>query len=118
MAATREAIEFLLDLQGSLDALAEETGIEIMARAGVHTGPGIGGVTGSRRLAYDYWGDSVNLASRIESRAEPGGIAVSEATYLLVRNQYNFSEPVEIELKGIGKTKVFRLVTSEQDPSI
>lgn len=104
-----KAIEFVLSLQRELGNLAEETGILIQARAGIHTGPCVGGVTGSRRLTYDYWGDTVNIASRIESTASPGGISISEATYLLVQKHFQFSDPVEIDLKGIGKSRVYAL---------
>ena len=56
-------------------AQSSEHGIELKARVGIHVGPVVGGVIGSRRLAYDYWGDTMNIASRLQGVAPPNGIA-------------------------------------------
>jgi class 3 adenylate cyclase len=110
MAATgadcRAAILFARDLIAALEALAETNGIPIEARIGVHTGPAVGGVIGSTRLAYDYWGDTMNVASRLQNAAPANGIAVSEATYFQSREILNF-EPHSALLKGIGETQIY-----------
>lgn len=80
--------------------VAEETGLPIALRIGIHTGPVIGGVIGSQRWSYDYWGDTVNVASRIENAAEPGTILVSEATYWRARNSAELEQVGPIALKG------------------
>ena len=103
---SRAAIAFARDLIGEVGALARETGIDLKVRVGVHTGPVVGGVIGSTRLAYDYWGDTMNLASRLQGIAPANGIAVSEATYYQTRAAMDWT-PQREELKGIGETEIF-----------
>jgi class 3 adenylate cyclase len=81
---------------------------EVGLRIGIHSGPVVGGVIGSTRMAYDYWGDTVNLAARLEGTAEVNGIAISERTWLRARDRANFGPPEMIALKGVGETCVFR----------
>jgi len=58
------------------------------ARIGIHTGPLVAGVVGYRKFAYDIWGDTVNIASRIESAGEGGRVNISESTYQLVKGKF------------------------------
>ncbi|MGH8751945.1 MAG: adenylate/guanylate cyclase domain-containing protein [Burkholderiales bacterium] len=76
---------------------------------GIATGPAVAGVIGTKRFIYDLWGDTVNLASRITSGALPGVIEVDENTYRRLRDRFLFDLPQIIELKGKGKTTVYRL---------
>ena len=64
----------------------------------------VAGVIGRRKFAYDLWGDTVNLASRLESHGEPGRILVAEATAARLAERYAFGPPQLIELKGKGPT--------------
>jgi class 3 adenylate cyclase len=82
-------------------------------RIGIHTGPVVGGVIGSSRLAYDYWGDTMNVASRLQAVAPPNGIAVSEATWYEIRGLHEFT-PQRAVLKGIGETDVYVLGLESQ----
>jgi adenylate cyclase len=101
------ALSFARDLVAELGTLSDETGIELKVRIGVHTGPVVGGVIGSSRLAYDYWGDTMNIASRLQAVAPPNGVAVSEATYFQTRTVQQYEEPQSALLKGIGETPVY-----------
>lgn len=103
---TPAAIGFARDLIAELVALSAEQGITLEARIGLHVGPVVGGVIGSQRLAYDYWGDTMNIASRLQAVAPPNGIAVSEAAFLQVGTLLRF-EPQTAVLKGIGETEVY-----------
>jgi class 3 adenylate cyclase len=101
------AIHFARDLVAELGTLSDETGIDLRVRIGIHTGPVVGGVIGSSRLAYDYWGDTMNIASRLQAVAPANGLAVSEATYYQVKAMQDFEEPQSALLKGIGETPVY-----------
>ena len=100
------ALNFARDLIAEVAALAGETGIDLKVRIGIHTGPVVGGVIGSNRLSYDYWGDTMNIASRLQGAAPPNGIAVSEATYLQTRSLQDY-DPQMAVLKGIGETQIY-----------
>ena len=72
-------------------------------RIGIHTGPVVAGVIGTKKFAYDLWGDTVNLASRMESHAPPGGILVTAATHKLLRGQFRFRAGRATTIKGKGR---------------
>ena len=105
-ADSRAALAFSADLIVELEGIAAETGIPLQARIGVHTGPVVGGVIGTTRLAYDYWGDTMNIASRLQAAAPANGVAVSEATYYQTQDALDY-EPQQALLKGIGEAKIF-----------
>jgi class 3 adenylate cyclase len=75
-------------------------------RGGIATGPAVAGVIGNRRFAYDLWGDTVNLASRLEENAAPGRILVSESTAGQLTDRYDFGPSEILEVKGKGPTTV------------
>lgn len=76
-------------------------------RIGINTGPVVAGVVGNKKFAYDIWGDTVNIASRMESNSEPGKINVSDNTYQLIKDQYTCTYRGEIEAKNKGKMKMY-----------
>jgi class 3 adenylate cyclase len=100
------AVAFARDLIAELGVLSEERGIALQARVGLHVGPAVGGVIGSHRLAYDYWGDTMNIASRLQAAAPPNGIAVSEAAWLQLGPILPFETQTTV-LKGIGETEIY-----------
>ena len=77
------------------------------------------GVIGMRKFAYDVWGDTVNLASRLQEHAEPGQVLVSDRTAAEVTGRYEFGPVQLVELKGKGPTPVRALLgpgASNHDP--
>ncbi len=76
-------------------------------RIGINTGPVVAGVVGTKKFAYDIWGDTVNIASRMESNSEAGKINISENTYQLLKDTYDCSYRGEIEAKYKGKLKMY-----------
>ena len=78
-------------------------------RLGINSGPVVAGVVGTKKFAYDIWGDAVNIASRMESNSEPGRINISENTYQLVKDSYPCQYRGEIEVKNRGKLKMYYL---------
>ena len=76
-------------------------------RIGINTGPVVAGVVGTKKFAYDIWGDSVNVASRMESTSESGKINISENTYQLIKNDFNCVYRGEIKVKNRGLMKMY-----------
>lgn len=74
----------------------------LMIRIGIHSGPAVAGIVGTRKYAYDIWGDTVNTASRMESSGEPGRVNISGTTFELVKNQFKFTSRGKIEAKHKG----------------
>jgi class 3 adenylate cyclase len=98
------AAELALAILGVAEELRWPDGRPIQVRIGIASGPAVAGVIGRRTFAYDLWGDTVNLASRLESNGEPNRILVSEGAYDRLRARFPFSEPVVLDLKGKGPT--------------
>lgn len=76
-------------------------------RIGIHTGQVIAGVVGSSKIAYDIWGETVNIASRMERLCEPGEIGISEATHALVKDDFDCSYRGRFPARHIGEVDVF-----------
>lgn len=77
------------------------------ARIGIHTGPLVAGVVGSRKFAYDIWGDTVNIASRLETSGEAWRVNVSSVTFELVKDQFQFEDRGSIAIKNRGEMGMF-----------
>jgi class 3 adenylate cyclase len=86
------------------------TGPELVIRIGIHTGPVVAGVIGRQKFSYDLWGDTVNVASRMESNGIPGAIQVSEATYRRLRDRYAFEDRGMLDVKGKGRLAAYLLL--------
>lgn len=76
-------------------------------RVGIHTGELIAGVVGKKKFAYDVWGDTVNIASRMESNSEPSRVNVSKATMEEVKEFFEFEERGKIEAKNRGELEMY-----------
>ena len=78
-------------------------------RIGVATGPVVAGIIGTHKFVYDVWGDTVNLASRLETTCEPDRIQISERTVAQLGDQFNVEYRGDVEIKGKGSTPTFYL---------
>ena len=105
----KAAVDFAVWLRGQAREVGRAFGVDLRLHVGIASGPAIGGVTGSKRLSYDYWGHTINLAARLQDAAAGNGIAVSEPVFKAARNSYPFLEPRSIQLKGVGATSIYDL---------
>jgi class 3 adenylate cyclase len=85
----------------------EVGGAPLQLRVGVHSGPVVGGVIGTRKLAFDLWGDTVNVASRLEGLGTPGRVHVSEATWKLIGHEFESVALGDSELRGRASMPTF-----------
>ncbi len=76
-------------------------------RVGIHVGPVVAGVVGKKKYAYDIWGSTVNIASRMESNGEPGMVNISADTYELVKTYFNCFYRGKIYAKNIGEIDMY-----------
>ncbi len=101
--------QLALGMQRELAAFNEQTGNSLQMRIGISSGPVVAGVIGTSKFAYDIWGDSVNMASRMEKTGMPGTIQVSETTYQRLKNHYTLEPRGPIEIKGKGEVNTYLL---------
>ncbi|MBP0018596.1 MAG: HAMP domain-containing protein [Cyanobacteria bacterium SBLK] len=114
-----EAIaDLALAMQREIRLIGLQSQRSFALRVGIHTGPVVGGVIGLKRFSYDLWGDTVNIASRMESQGVPGCIQVTEETYHRLHDKFLFAERGTIDVKGKGKMQVYLLLEKklEKDP--
>jgi class 3 adenylate cyclase len=98
-----------LEMVAAMDRLNAANGTDLKMRIGINTGPIVAGVIGRRKFTYDLWGDTVNLASRMESSGMPGMIHVSENSYQALKDDFVLVERGIVQCKGIGDVKTYFL---------
>ena len=103
----RRMIDMALDMIEECGNYSRESGRDLSIRIGINSGPVIAGVIGKSKYIYDLWGDTVNVASRMESHGVPGAIQVTRPVYEALNGEYDFKFRGEVEVKGKGKIETW-----------
>jgi class 3 adenylate cyclase len=103
------AAEMALFMREVFCDLVAERGLTLDLRIGMNSGPVVAGVIGTRKFSYDVWGDTVNMASRMESHGVSGMIQVTESTRHHLIGGYDFEGPQTIDVKGVGEVVTYFL---------
>lgn len=106
---TEIAAQLSLAMLAQLADIREEIGAPIQLRIGLHTGPAVAGVIGERKFAYDIWGTTVNIASRMESHGMPDRVHVSKTVADRLTGQFRLIPRGAVEVKGAGLMETYFL---------
>lgn len=104
------AADMALDMQQTIARFQSDMGQPFQLRIGINTGPAVAGVIGARKFTYDLWGNTVNIASRMESQGIAGKIQVTPATYERLQEQYHLELRGRIPVKGQGEMVTYWLI--------
>jgi class 3 adenylate cyclase len=102
--------DMALDMLSTIQEFNATHQTELSIRIGLHTGPVIAGIIGKNKFAYDLWGDTVNLASRMESQGQPGCIQITPLTHERLKDKYLFQARGRVEVKGKGEMTTYLLL--------
>ncbi|MEG3846362.1 adenylate/guanylate cyclase domain-containing protein [Microcoleus sp. herbarium19] len=106
-----EAIaQMALGMQEKIAKLSAETGEKLAIRIGINSGPVVAGVIGVSKFTYDLWGDTVNVAARMEATGFAGRIQVTDVTYEGLKDKYLFESRGKIPVKGKGEMMTYWLL--------
>ena len=103
-----------MEVVGGIRKYAQTHDFPLSMRIGISTGQVISGVIGLKKLSFDLWGETVNLASRMESSSESGQIQVTEATFWRLHEKYDFAPRGIMDIEGIGKIETYFLLEKKQ----
>lgn len=99
-----------IEMTSALQEVSAKTGVDLHMRIGIHTGSVVAGVIGSSKFSYDLWGDTVNLASRMEETCMTDAIQVTQQTRHALHDKFTFTARSNVEVKGKGVLDTFILL--------
>jgi adenylate cyclase len=102
-------LKMAIDINTYINSFREIEGGLLQFRIGINSGSLTAGVVGKKKFQFDVWGDMVNVASRMESQGVPGRIHISEHTYKLLKDEYQFESRGTIDIKGKGEKRTWLL---------
>lgn len=100
--STLRMVKFAQGMLSDLRDFNLNSKVKVNMRIGIHSGKIVAGVIGKSKFIFDIWGDTVNVASRMESNGEPGKICVTEHVYNIAKDSFVFAGPREVNVKGKG----------------
>ncbi len=103
-----------LEMQNAISKFNQRNNLDLTIRLGIHTGAVVAGVIGLQKFSYDLWGDTVNIASRMESHGLPGKIQVTEETYNRLRDEFILEKRGQISVKGRGVMTTYFLIRNRE----
>lgn len=110
-------VNLAFNMQQALDLIAQARAVDLKMRIGIHSGAVVAGVIGSQKFSYDLWGDTVNIANRLEQTAAAGGVQISQSTYDLLGDlrgeKFVFSASQNIVLKSKRSIAAYSLQKTE-----
>src|SRR5207344_68226 len=112
---THRVADMALELAAAVGHIERAVRLGVAFRIGIHCGPIVAGVIGTRKFIYDVWGDTVNLASRMESLGVPGRVQVSQAVMERLAGMFAAESRGLIDVKGKGLTPAYLLVGPARD---
>ncbi|GBE64743.1 hypothetical protein MFM001_12050 [Mycobacterium sp. MFM001] len=107
-------VELALDMRAEI-ARRTFGGRRLNFRIGINSGPVVAGVIGRKKFSYDLWGETVNMASRMESHGQSGVIHITENTFELVRGEFDCEARGPIEVKGAGRVQTWCVIGRKPD---
>lgn len=111
-------IQFAIEMRNAAARIQDLHGHKLSIRIGIASGPVVAGVVGTKKFFYDVWGDTVNVASRMESTGLPGRIQVSTETYERVKDKFEFESRGPIDVKGKGKIATWFVIGPKKCRSV
>ena len=105
-----ELCALALEMGQALERYNQANGTRLGMRIGIHAGPAVAGVIGVKRFLYDVWGDTVNVASRMESSGASGAIHVTETVAVQARHRFVFRRREQVEIRGRGPMTTYWLM--------
>ncbi|NVK41064.1 MAG: HAMP domain-containing protein [Oceanospirillaceae bacterium] len=111
----RLAADMALDMLATIERFNRRHDLDLMLRIGIHSGPVVAGVIGTKKFNYDIWGDAVNIASRMESHGITSRIQVSEQTHAYLQDAYEFDDRGLISIRGKGEMRTWLLRGKKAD---
>jgi class 3 adenylate cyclase len=106
---SKRMVNMALEMLEAVELYGNQLGLPIAVRIGINSGPVAAGVIGTSKFIYDLWGDTVNMASRMESTGVPGGIQVTHTVYERLKADYMFEPRGVIQIKGKGPYETWLL---------
>lgn len=107
-----------LDMQATLQEYAARNGSDLAIRIGIHTGSVVAGVIGRKKFIYDLWGDTVNIASRMESHGIAGRVHISEATFECLHHTFEVEPRGIVDIKSKGSMTTYLLLAEKPSDAV